>query len=88
MFVHQLGRVWEGGANKGQWSRKQDVWEKTESTAWARENDIGWGGGCDAQSSTHIKTLQKVWDFFFFHIYAGERNELQQEEFKATDALK
>lgn len=28
--------------------------------------------------------------FFFLHIFAGEKkcNELQQEEFKATDALK
>lgn len=89
MFVHQLDSLGGGCqqrsvVEKTRSVKKDRVLTKLEKMTLFEEEDV-------MQFSTHKRPLQKVWDFFFFlHIFAGERkcNELQQEEFRATDALK
>lgn len=64
--------------------KRQRVVPKLEKMTVVEEEDV-------RHSLQHIKGHCKKYGVcFFFHICAGERkcNELQQEEFKATDALK
>lgn len=63
--------------------KKQRVLPKLEKITLLGEEDV-------MRSSIYNRQLEKLWDFFSSYFFSGERkcNELQQEEFKTTEALR